>query len=239
MSSPLKVASLALGFTVGAVGVAAADYEESPRTTVVEFRYGNYKPSIDEQFDTSVDQGPYADVFGGKDEALLMFGWEHHVLQTIGTISVGLGVGYWSVDGGGIAASGDATDSTTLRIVPMMGQIAYRLDVWRDAIPIVPALKLGLDYYVWDILDGADDTTSFAQGKPAEGGTWGWHYTLGAHLLLDALAPDMAADFDRDAGVNSSYITFEYQVSTVNDFGSDSSFRLGDDTFFVGVALEL
>ena len=49
----------------------------------------------------------------------------------------------------------------------------------------------------------------------------------------------MAYDFERDAGVENTYLTLEYRFAQVDDFGSATSFRLGDDTFFIGLALEL
>ena len=67
----------------------------------------------------------------------------------------------------------------------------------------------------------------------------GWHAAVGIHVLLDYLARDMAYDFERDAGVENTYLTLEYRFAQVDDFGSASSFRLGDDTFFIGLALEL
>jgi hypothetical protein len=49
----------------------------------------------------------------------------------------------------------------------------------------------------------------------------------------------MAWAFDRDAGVNHSYLTFEYQVAVVDDFRDPNSFRLGNESFFFGIALDL
>ena len=67
----------------------------------------------------------------------------------------------------------------------------------------------------------------------------GWFYSIGLHLLLDFLDREMAWAFDRDAGVNHSYLSVEYQSSRVDDFGDPDSFRLGNDIFFFGITLDL
>ncbi len=238
-----------------------AGLSESPRTTTVELRFSGYRPAIDSQFDAA--PGPYETVFGKDSSTMFLLGLHQHFFNGFGTASGGMAVGYWSADGKGVS-SGDATDTTTLRILPVLAEAQYRLDVWQDFVPIVPSIRLGIDYFAWDILDGSDETSEFKQyadkvdgnGNPvldsdgnvireavstseASGGTWGFHYALGLHILLDFLAPEMATNFDRDAGVNNSYLTLEYQSSQVDDFGSSSSFRLGDDTFYIGLALDL
>ena len=87
--------------------------------------------------------------------------------------------------------------------------------------------------------DGSGEPARFVDGSEASGATFGFSYTLGVHFLLDALDREMAWAFDRDAGVNHSYVSLEYQSSQVDDFGSTSSFRLGSDVFFVGLALDI
>ncbi len=224
-----------------APALAQRDVRESARSSYFEFRLGFYRPDIDSEFKKSPSmERPFEAAFGDGREALPELHLERHFFQRFGTLSGGLGVGYWTIEGESIAPSAgvDASDSTELTIVPLQAQLSYRLDYFEDTFPLVPILRGGLDYYLWRILDGAGNKAKFANGNEADGGTWGWHYTFGVHLLLDFLAPEMAADFDRDAGVNGSYLTFEYQIARVDDFGSADSFRLGDSTFYFGLTLD-
>ncbi len=239
--APLALSALALGLWPALAGATdPIEIRESPRSTFLAVRVGNYLPSIDDEFDTSARQGPFAEVFGSSPELLVDVLWEQHLWHDVGTVAAGLGVGYWRIDGNGIASGGgQATDSTSLRVLPLMAQVSYRFDYFRDAWPVVPIVAAGIDYFAWDILDGDGSVSQFAAGQAAEGGTWGWHYTLGAHVLLDYFAPDMAYDFDREAGINSSYLTFEYHAVQVSDFGASDSFRLSDGMFLFGLAFEL
>ncbi len=196
-----------------------------------------------EQFltvDVPTREGPFEEVFGSTPELMFNLMWEQHIWHGFGTLAGGVGIGYWSIDGTGVAVGGaEADDSTTMRILPLQAQLSYRFDHFRDNWPLVPVLALGIDYYAWDILGGDDEVTDFEPGQEARGGTWGWHYSVGVHLLLDFFAPEMAFDFDREAGVNSSYLTLEYQGLQVSDFGASDSFRLSDEVFMFGIALEL
>lgn len=220
---------------------AAFTPTESSRDMVIELKMGSYKPEIDSEFGAlNGNTPPYEAIFGDGSATLTVLGIHRHLFNEVGTATLGMTFGIWSVSGSGLDAAGEPTsESTELSLIPLGMEIGYAFDLYEDFIPIVPTFRLGLDYYVWKILDGSDDTASFESGKTASGGTWGYHYSIGARLLLDFLAPQMAADFDRDAGVNNSYLTFEYQSSTVDDFGSADSFRLGNDTFLFGLALDL
>lgn len=210
---------------------------ESDKTTSVGFRLGAYQPRIDSAFNLDGVEGPYERVFKNDDPFLYLLTLDRHIFNDAGTLTAGVGVGYWSVDGKGVSSS--AVDSTSMRVVPVQAQVGYRLDFWEDIVPLVPAVRLGLDYYWWDIMDGSGETTRFPSGSEASGGTWGWHANFGVHLLLDFLDPEMATDFDTEAGVNSSYLVFELNYARVSDFGAGDSFRMGDTTFFVGIAFDL
>ena len=245
----MRTVGLSCLVVIASAGLARAQLKGSPRDTSIEVKFGGYLPGIDDEFHPYVehDSGaivpatrPYEEIFGQDERNMFMAVYERHLYQSFGTLSAGFGVGYWSADADGIPEAGSqATDTTGMTIIPVMVQATYRFDMFEDFVPLVPIAGLGVDYYSWRIRDGSGGTAEFEKGKPASGGTWGWHGRLGVFLLLDTLAPEMAADFDRDAGVNGSYLTFEYHYSQVNDFGSEDSFRLGDDAFLIGFAFDL
>lgn len=219
---------------------AAAQYEdEGGRSMLIEFRVAPYKPAIDEQFSTS--PGPYETVFGADSNLMLQLVWEGHLINDAGSLSLGLSAGYWSAEGKTLLEDGSTIgeDATSIELYPLAAQLSYRLDQFAESFPLAPVVRVGFDYYLWRILDGDDNVALFAPGKEAQGGTYGWHASVGVHLLLDYFAPGMAMDFQRDGGVYNSYITVEYIYAQIDEFGSASSIRLGDTTFFIGLALEL
>lgn len=243
----MRATPFVLALLVPQVGSALGivDTEETPRLMVLDLRLADYKPNIDDAFGATGELRPYEEAFDNRDELMFMVSLEMIVFDRFGTLSTGLGIGYWDVEGNtrrrtlvdGEETTG--TDKTTLQIIPTQMQVSYRLDFLQDTVPIVPLLRAGFDYYFWEISDDDGNVTSFEAGQPAEGGTWGTHFSVGLQLYLDFLAPVTAGNFDREAGVNNSYITFEYQVAKVDDFGASDSLRLGDETFFLGFTLDL
>lgn len=239
--------------TLAAPSAQAQLHRETARSNNFELKFGGYQPQIDSEFSLAEGQsGPYERVFGADTETMFLTTWEAHIFNQWGTLAAGFGAGYWNVEGQGIS-SGDATDSTEMTLWPVLAQLSYRFDLIQDYVPVVPVFRIGVDYYMWEIFQGDGETARFANvtlaadgsidrrapGAEARGGTWGWHGALGLHILLDYFAPQMAADFDRDAGVNHSYLVLEYHSAQIDDFGSADSFRLGDELFFVGLALDM
>lgn len=212
---------------------------QSPMNTSITLQGGAYQPSIDDEFipEDGV-QLPYERVFQDQSPVMFQVQADRHLFSGVGLISVGGSVGYWSVEGEGLSVT-SVTESTKLSIIPVSAYVGYRFDLYQDFIPLVPSVKFGASYYMWSIYDGGGDVAHFKGGEEASGGTMGWFYSIGAHFLLDFLDREMAWAFDRDAGVNHSYLSVEYQVSTVNDFGDPDSFRLGSEIFLFGVTLDI
>ncbi|MEE2789612.1 MAG: MXAN_2562 family outer membrane beta-barrel protein [Myxococcota bacterium] len=240
---PMILAAVLSLFTTGtAWGEPSKDAEKA---WTFELQFASYRPRIDSQFESQSNSlsAPYETAFGTGGDLMFTFAFERHILMPFGSLSAGFSLGYWNVEGESVAASSasssDAADTTEMSIFPLFMQATYRLDEWVDIVPIAPVVRIGLDYYMWRVYDGGGDVAQFGPGQDAEGGTWGWHSVVGLHILLDYLAQDMAADFKQNAGVHNTYLTIEYRRSQVDDFGSATSFRLGDDTFFIGLALEL
>ena len=212
---------------------------QSPMTSSVTFTGGAYQPRIDEEFlPRDGVQRPYERVFQDQSPVMFVLQVERHIFQDKGILSLGGGFGYWSVEGDGLSVT-TVTETTEMSITPYSVYGAYRFDIFKEIIPVIPVLKLGLNYYTWSIYDGSGEIASFVDGSEASGGTFGWFYSVGAHFLLDFLDQEMAWAFDRDAGVNHSYLSFEYQSAQVDDFGDPNSFRLGNDIFLFGITLDL
>lgn len=237
---------LALSLTAGITSAplsAHADVfstEQSEHTTTVSFMAGSYLPALDSEFQEREGfTRPYERVF--QNDAPLMF-WvsaDRHLIQNYGTLSLGGSAGYWNVEGEAISEDAAVSESTEMSIYPLALSLNYRFDRFQDSFPLVPVVKAGLTYYLWTVYNGAGEAARFASGDEASGGTLGWSYTVGLHFLLDSLDREMAWAFDRDAGVNHSYLSVEYQVSQVDDFGSADSFRLGSEVFLIGLALDI
>ena len=240
--APLTFSALLLGATLSlpeAGHTNPLSTQRSDRTSTITLSGGAYQPNIDEEFaPRSGVQRPYERVFQDQSPLLLLVQLERHILQDVGLLSVGGSAGSWSVEGDGLSVT-TVTETTELSITPLSLYAAYRLDLFQDIVPIVPTLKLGFSYYNWKIYDGGGDVALFADGSEASGGTMGWFYSIGVNFLLDFLDREMAWAFDRDAGVNHSYISFEYQSSQVDDFGDPDSFRLGNDVFLFGITLDI
>ncbi|MBV71720.1 MAG: hypothetical protein CMH52_10305 [Myxococcales bacterium] len=222
------------------VSVATAD--EAPPKYTLDIQLGSYTPNIDSQFERSAGSvlPPYESAFSGDPSLLFKISMQRNIATPIGTTGIGVSAGYWCKEGKAIAPTGsDASDTTEMIIYPFQLQASYRVDRWLDYVPLAPIARVGLSYSYWRIYDGSDSVAEFAPGQKATGGTLGWHAAVGIHLLLDALDPEAAIDFERDAGLMNTYFTIEYQYSRVDDFGSAESFRLGDEVLMFGLALDI
>jgi len=225
--------------------IPLAAQAESPRFMTFEFRLGNWTPQVDEEFANASRHGldgPYERFFGADSMLLLDLEFAAHLYQEVGTLAVGVGIGRGSVTGEGFRQDGSRADEkSSFTLYPFTTFASYAFD-WPAhhwGFPLVPYAKLGVDWVIWDITDGSDDTAKTSDPKgEGSGATWGWHYALGLRLLLDALSPEMARTFDLDMGVNNSYLFIEYLSATVDDFGDHDSIRLGDDAAVFGLAFD-
>ncbi len=234
-----------LTLTVALLGFPlTASAEGSGQTSAMELRFGTYKPAIDSEFSGGVS--PYKDIFG--DNSAWLFGAEYDAQIWRGFGSIGLfGSAAWGyVSGKGVAPEGaETSDETTLSMVPIVLGAVYRFDVLADRfnIPFVLTGKLGVDYTLWWIRDGLDDVTEYSDAGgsklPGYGGTFGLHWAVGFHLLLDFFEPHTAKIFDNEMGVNNSYLFAEYVGYWVNDFGASDSFDLSHNGVVFGLAFEL
>lgn len=253
--SNAHIGALALMITlVGAPQASAQMFDgqsfSSPKSHQIEIKFGPYTPGIDDGEGT----GAYEKIFGGDSMIMARFEYDYQFWQGFGTLAVGFELGYGSVTGKGVmTGSEDATaDETDLNIVPIAVSLVYHFDVLANRwdIPLVPFVKVGLDYNIWWVNNGVGDTSEAViyntPGDPTSGGTkfegagdtWGWHVAVGLKLRLDGMAPKTAQTFDNEVGVNHSYLFAELLYADISDFGSDKSWQLGDLTGLFGLAFE-
>ena len=238
-SSSALLITLALVSATLSTSSARAQDPSSDRSTTVTLQGGSYLPAIDSEFqERGTVKRPYERIFQNSAPLMFLVQADRHLMQTYGTLAIGAAAGYWNVQGDALSAD-NIKETTEMSIYPLLVSLSYRFDLYQDVFPVMPVFKAGLSYYLWNVYDGSGEVARFAGGGEASGATFGWQYTVGLQLLLDSLDRGMAWAFDRDAGVNHSYLTLEYQVSQVDDFGSATSFRLGSEALFVGLALDL
>jgi hypothetical protein len=217
----------------------------SPQRFAVELKFGPYRPDIDSEFAPSgpTARTPYKDYFGNSRHLLSALEFDWQILHKIGSLGVGVGIGYFSVTGAAPLGTGTGMlsgDSSSLKVVPMSASVVYRFDYLLETrdIPVVPYGKAGLDYAYWSITDGNGEVAKDAMGNSGRGGTLGWHVAAGVALVLDWLDPEAARDFDADLGVNHTALTFEFAHADISGLGQSGRLHVGDTTWTVGLLLE-
>ncbi len=227
----------------------AADYGgrgRSPSTLAMEFHLGPYTPDVD----SGVPGGatPHRAIFGDSTRLLYQLEVDYDLLQRFGTVSVGLGAGYFTESAKAFIAAADGTstatrsaDSTSLRLIPISLLAVYRLDVlaerWR--VPLVPYVKVGLNYTFWKITDGNGDVATLTQGGRGAGGTLGWQTTAGLAVRLDGLDSSAMRELEADSGLKHVSVFWDYSHVDASGLGSSHRLHVGDDTWSAGLLLEL
>lgn len=223
------------------------DRYASPQWFAIEFKLGPYTPNLDSGLSGAT---PFADLFGDGFGALMFQGeFDVQLWKGFGIIGAGLSLGYYSnsaapfADDGGVGkpASGTTRVSgdTSITLLPIALLAVYRFDVLAERwnIPLVPYAKIGLTYTFWWIRKGNGDVASY-EGDEAKGGTFGWQLNLGLALRLDIFEPDAAKSLDINAGINHSYLFFEFFHHGADGFGSATALDVGDTTWLAGLAIE-
>ncbi len=226
MSRALLAAALLAAASPAAAQVSpggALDLGPSPRWGSFDFGVMRYKPNID----AGLSQPVWDTTFpGGKGYGWMLQAalWKSIFTRpTWGTFEVGFRSGYFQKSGHALAkdANGNwvpTTADTSFNIVPTSAGLQYRADqlVERFRIPFAFYGRVMFERYNWWV---TGPTGSWS----VKGATNGWSATLGAAFLLDVVDPTLAREFDRDSGVNHTYLFFEATDVKVDDFGSKKS----------------
>ncbi len=218
--------------------VSATAWAESPINGIAEVKFGGYQPMIDSEFNGAT---PFATYYS-NDLWFVETEWDLYVFEWVGKAGIGFHAGYASVTGDIRSADGasgdDVPGETSFSVIPLRASLVYRYDysAIHHGIPLVPVFKAGLDYHLWWITDGSGETAT-SDGLVGEGAKTGWHASMGLNLLLDVIAPSTAAVFDKDWGVNNTYLFAELMMQRVDGFGGQG-FDLSDDQLLFGIAFE-
>jgi len=195
---------------------------ESPRWGSFEFQAGTYLPDIDSEF-AGTTVRPFADILGGSGW-MFRAGVSRALFTSAGSLEVGVQSGYFQKTGKGRFLNGaESPDETKLKIIPMSLTLTYRFDVLAERlhVPLAPYARVGLERFAWWVTDGNGDTSM-------KGATNGWSAAAGLALLLDFFDPGLAREMDADSGVNHTYLFAEARKTTIDDFGSSSSWNLSE-----------
>lgn len=239
-AAPVIAAVGAFGLTVAAAPDAHA---QSPTWGLAEIRIGGYYPSIDDE--EGLQGEPFREIFGGGSRVLVEYEQGIHVYDGFGAFGASGSVGYTHFGGQVLVEEGspieaeDLDEETGMMVIPLRAGLYYQIDQFQEywSIPVVPIVKGGVDYFLWQIEEPSGDTADF-EGEEGDGGTWGWHVAAGLQLGLDWIDPSASAAMDYSWGINHTYAFVEYQISQVDDFGASDSFDLSDDRWVFGLAFE-
>jgi hypothetical protein len=220
------------------------DTFESPQSAAVEIRFGPYSPNVDEEFSGS-GQAPFERFFGEEEGSSYMLSfeadWQMLRIPHFGSLGPGIGWGMTSFDGTTFRSNGEeASQTTSLTLMPMYAVGVLRADVIarETPVPLVPYAKFGLGYALWWTDDGIGLSRD-VNGVTGEGASYGYQWALGLMLLLDPFDRTSARDLDSTAGVNNSYLFFEWYNSDLNGFDSGDQMQVGTNTWMLGLAVEM
>jgi hypothetical protein len=229
---PLLVAALLLP-------AAAQAYTPSPRYGAFELKFGPYTPNVDDE--PGLTGTPYADAMNNDTMFATIFEVDWQFLHLPG-INFGAGIQFGFMQAYARAqteSGGESADYTVLNVMPFALLGVVRVEVLPEftKVPLVPYFKGGINWYFWWVLGGSGSSVE-------EAGTMGWQINPGLAILLDWLDDRSARTIDNEAGINNSYIFFEFLYAQVEGFGRDGYMYLSpndlaeNSTFLIGLCLE-
>jgi hypothetical protein len=196
---------------------------ESPRSGSFELRAGPYRPNIDTDFTTK--PGPYETIFGGGRPWMFRLGVAKSLVRFLGPVELGFSAGYFQVNGKGRFLDGTASsDKTGFMVVPTSLTLTWRFEDVVDQlhVPVVPYGRVSFERYNWWVTNGSGSTTK-------SGATNGWAAGGGLAIHLNTLDPMLGRELDADTGINATYLFAEVMKTSIDDFGSKTSWNLSQD----------
>jgi hypothetical protein len=209
----------------------------SPRWGSIDIGAQTYRPNIDAEFAGAA--APYEEIFGSGRGWMFQLGFSRALYTRAGSLELGVRTGWFEDTGRGLQSDGGTPpvytpsgDETKLKIIPTSLALSYRFDMLADRwnVPFAPYGRVAFERYNWWVTDGSG-------GSVEQGATNGWSVTGGLGFLLDFVDPQLARELDLDAGVNHTFLFFEVTRSTIDDFGSSTSWDLSDEKLSLGMGL--
>lgn len=214
---------------------------ESPQYGMFELKLGPYTPAVDDN--PSLSGKPYKEIFGGDTMLFSSLEIDWQFVHPPGiSLAIGGSAGFMQTYANStMEDTGEkSADYTVLNVIPLAVLLVARVDAMADylGVPIVPYLKLGINWYVWWVL-GAGETASYSwtgsdgstHTEKGRGGTLGWQITPGIAFRLDGLDKKAARNFDNEIGINHTYLFVEMLWAFVDHFGNNDHMNLSTDTF--------
>jgi hypothetical protein len=223
-------------------GLEDASTQRSPQMWAIELRFGPYHPNVDAALGNGAT--PFADTFGNDRRVLFGFevDWQPLRIPYVGSLGPGVGWHYTRFTADALLADGTgrAEQQTSLSIMPMYLVAVGRVDVLsrETVVPLSVYGKAGLGYALWWASDGEDTATDDA-GVKGRDASYGLHWAVGAMLALNWLEPSSAATMDEASGVNNAHLFLEWYSSTLDGFGSGDQMNVGDNTWALGLVVEM
>lgn len=217
---------------------------ESPQHWAFELRFGHYTPKIDDEFGGS---GPYKQVFGTDKRWFGGLELDYQALRIpyVGTLGPGISWAYTHMNAGTKLSGTDeaSTEDTSLWIMPMYLAAVLRVDVLSREfrVPLVPHLKLGFSYALWETSNGSG-TSRYESGGDSilgRGSSYGWNLGLGLAVQLDPIDRHSARQLDNNTGINHSYVFAEWMYLRLDGFGKEGIMQVGTSTWVIGLAFEI
>ena len=191
---------------------------------------------------------PHREFFGPKQRLMTQIEIDYQLFQGFGSAAVGLSLGYFRENANAFAeplpgerATERTGDNSRLSLYPVALLGIYRADqMWRRMrIPLIPYVKVGLNYTFWSVFDGNDKVAESPAPKGrGRGGTRGWQAAAGLSLVLNVVDPGAARELDAETGINNTQVFFEAARFEVSGLGQKNRLQVGDSTWLMGLGFE-
>ncbi len=134
----------------------------------------------------------------------------------------------------------DSVEKTMLTAWPLTCDGTLRIHVLDEQV-VVPHVRFGVDYLVWNEID---DSVDFTGKDKIHGTKLGTHWAVGGGLLLDVFAPRRASLLEAQSGINDTWVVAEFRKQAIDDreafwkSGSGKGLDFTGTSFTVGVKLD-
>jgi len=221
-----------------------------------ELKFATYSPKIS----NNQAKADFYSLMYGADTKPLMTSFAAHWYPSTrwGLIGGGFRMGMWKVDGAArLCADGesftdcnsttvfDSTEGnsqTRLTVIPISLEGVYRADYLHryHGVPFEAYVKIGLDYHLWWATTEGSVAERTVDDKTTrgEGGTPGYHASVGLMLNLDWLDPKTAARGRAASSMAGTYLFAEWTMVQGDGFKQGKRLDMSADQLYVGLAVD-